>query len=170
MPERGRTALVVPVPELEEITRPWRQRFDPSAAKGMPPHITILFPFARQRHLSPEGLARLATLCAAVRAPTVTFARCRRFAATIWLAPDPATPFAELTRAVVAEWPDLPPYGGAYDEIVPHVTLGQGPDTPFNEIEREIAAQLPVRTVLHAAALFVPAGGRWEQWHTLLFS
>jgi 2'-5' RNA ligase len=170
MPERGRTALVVPVPELEAVTRPWRQRFDPSAAKGMPPHITILFPFKRQRHLSTEGLAHLAALCAAVRAPTVTFARCHRFTATVWLAPEPATPFAELTQAVVAEWPDMLPYRGAYSEIVPHLTLAQGPDAPFDQIEREMAPLLPVQTVLRTASLYVPAGGRWEPWYELPFS
>ena len=39
------SALVVLVPEAESLVRPFRERFDPSAALGVPAHITLLYPF-----------------------------------------------------------------------------------------------------------------------------
>ena len=39
------SALVVLVPEAEAIVGRWRQRYDPSAAVGMPAHNTLNYPF-----------------------------------------------------------------------------------------------------------------------------
>ena len=43
MPE---TALVVEVPEAEPLVSQWRAQHDWSAQRGVPAHITILYPFA----------------------------------------------------------------------------------------------------------------------------
>lgn len=40
------SALVVLVPEAEELVAPFRAAYDAAAAAGMPAHVTILFPFA----------------------------------------------------------------------------------------------------------------------------
>ena len=39
------SALVVLVPEAEALVKPFRDRYDPSAAVGVPAHITLLYPF-----------------------------------------------------------------------------------------------------------------------------
>ena len=39
------SAPVILVPEAEAIVGRWRQRYDPSAAVGMPAHITLNYPF-----------------------------------------------------------------------------------------------------------------------------
>jgi hypothetical protein len=39
------SALVVLVLEAEASVKPFRDRHDPSAAAGMPAHITLLYPF-----------------------------------------------------------------------------------------------------------------------------
>src|ERR1051325_8060387 len=39
------SALVVLVPEAEVFAKPFRDQYDPSAAAGMPAHITLLYPF-----------------------------------------------------------------------------------------------------------------------------
>ena len=43
----------------------------------------------------------------------------------VYLAPEPAAPFVALTEAVGAEFPGFPPYGGAFDEVVPHLTISE---------------------------------------------
>jgi len=43
----------------------------------------------------------------------------------LWLAPEPAQPFVNLTSAVFAAFPDHPPYGGAFDGSAPHLTIGE---------------------------------------------
>lgn len=39
------SALVVLVPEAEALVKSFRDRHDPSAAAGVPAHITLLYPF-----------------------------------------------------------------------------------------------------------------------------
>jgi 2'-5' RNA ligase superfamily len=41
----GESALVVLVPEAEALARPFRDKYEPSAAAGVPAHITLLYPF-----------------------------------------------------------------------------------------------------------------------------
>ena len=43
MPE---TALVIAVPEAEPLVSDWRAQHDWSAQRGVPAHITLLYPFA----------------------------------------------------------------------------------------------------------------------------
>ena len=39
------SGLVVLVPQAEALVKPFRDRYDPSAATGVPAHITLLYPF-----------------------------------------------------------------------------------------------------------------------------
>jgi hypothetical protein len=48
--------------------------------------------------------------------------RVARFPSALLLVPDPPDPFVALTEVVWSSWPRFPPYRGAYDEIVPHLT------------------------------------------------
>ena len=52
-----RASLIVVAGEAERVVAPWRRRFDPEAvARGIPPHITILFPFVRSPDVDAELL------------------------------------------------------------------------------------------------------------------
>jgi hypothetical protein len=107
-----RTALIVPVPEAGDYYRP---------GNGVPAHVTVLFPF-----LEPEQIdeAALAALFAPFPAFEFTLDRLERFEdGTPWLHPSPPVHFVDLTAAVWQRWPERPPYEGAFDEIIPHVTV-----------------------------------------------
>jgi len=43
----------------------------------------------------------------------------------VYLAPNPAEPFQHLTEMLAAAFPDWPPYGGAFDGVVPHLSIGE---------------------------------------------
>ena len=60
----------------------------------------------------------------------------------MWLHPDPSAPFADLTAAVAQRWPDYPPYEGAFDEPIPHLTVSE---TPI-DVARAAADRVPART------------------------
>ena len=50
-----------------------------------------------------------------------------------------------LTRALWDEWPECPPFGGAYDEVVPHLTVALDPAPgQRREIETVVAPLLPL--------------------------
>jgi hypothetical protein len=107
-----RTALIVPVPEAA----PYYQ-----TGNGVPAHTTILFPFLEPGAIDEEALAGF---FAPFPAFDFTLDRFERFEdGTPWLHPDPPTRFVDLTAAVWQRWPECAPYEGAYDEIIPHVTV-----------------------------------------------
>jgi hypothetical protein len=116
-----RTALIVPVPEAESQVGDIRLAHDWSAARGVPAHITVLFPFLDTEALDEGAIADLIS-----GFPAFDFAldRIERFPdGTTWLHPSPSLPFVDLTAAVWQRWPECPPYEGMHDEVIPHLTL-----------------------------------------------
>ncbi|WP_199700857.1 2'-5' RNA ligase family protein [Jiangella rhizosphaerae] len=87
-------------------------------------HVTVLAPFL------PAPDATSLEVVAAILAETAPIAFALRRLETfpngvIYLAPEPAEPFRALTERFVAAFPQCPPYGGQFPDIVPHVTLDQ---------------------------------------------
>lgn len=158
----GQTALVVPVPEAEPAVRAWRDRFDPAARAGVPAHVTVLFPFLPASHVDADTHAALAEILGSHPAFDVRFEDCGRFPGLLYLAPDPDTPFRRLTEAVVARWPEAPPYGGKYAPH-PHLTVAQIRDTPLlDEAEAGLRAQLPFSARVSKVDLVTYTGTEWR--------
>lgn len=61
------TALIVEVPEVEALVGDWRAKHDPVAARGIPAHVTALFPFVPPGELSETVLDELRYLCSTVQ-------------------------------------------------------------------------------------------------------
>ena len=110
MPE---SALVIVVPEAEPLVSDWRAQYDWSAQRGVPAHITLLYPFAPTEKVDDELLSRLRKLFVAEPAISFELARVARFPEVAWLAPEPSEPFKALTDLISARFPDYPPYEGA---------------------------------------------------------
>ncbi len=159
----GPTALVIPVREAEPVVGRWRERHDASAAQGMPAHVTVLYPFLTQAQITTQVTGQLTELFAQRAGFTLTFQDCARFpAGVLHLAPHPAGPLRALTEAVAAAWPQTPPYGGQFEEIIPHLTVAADTDTEvLGRIEEQIAAMLPITATVTQAWLYAPAGSRW---------
>ena len=85
----------------------------------------------------------------------------------IYLAPEPDEPFRRLTLAIWNGWPQTPPYGGRYSEIIPHLTVAQVGDeqlcdriaVKFAQIAR---GELPIKARAIKLALLVKRGGKWQ--------
>jgi 2'-5' RNA ligase len=159
---RGETAVMVPVPAVEPLVRRWRERYDSSAPFGVPAHVTLLYPFLPWTDIDSEVAGRLGALCAGQPVFEVTFRRPARFPSVLYLAPEPAEPFRRLTAAIVARWPEYPPYGGVHDDPTPHLTIADDADDPtMMTIEAEVRPRLPVSTTVDEASLIVFDGVRW---------
>lgn len=125
------TVLVVPVPELEAFVVERTHHYDASFVSADPAfvhaHVTALGPFLDEP--SDADLALVEQV--AGRTPAFDFAldRLGEFAdGIIHLLPEPETPFRALTLRLIAAFPQCPPYGGAFPEPVPHLTLDQRAD------------------------------------------
>ena len=166
MPE---TALLVEVPEAEPFVAEWRAKYDCSAQRGVPAHITILYPFVERERIDDALLDDLRALFAAQAPLEFSLTELRRFPdGTLWLAPDPADLFTKLTEAVVDRYPEYPPYEGIHEEVVPHLTIGDGFNSPpRDDIEAAVTPSLPLRASANAATLFTEGDdGMWSTAHT----
>jgi 2'-5' RNA ligase len=167
----GVSAIIMPVTAAEPLISGWRLRHDPSAASGVPAHVTVVAPFVAPARLTEELIMELGALFAARAAPRVRFARMARFApageaaGVLYLAPEPADELRALTQAVVARWPEAPPYGGLHAEIVPHLTVAIAGEAALDAIERELSGALGTgfAATLDRAEVYVHAGERWRR-------
>ena len=163
MPE---TALVVTVPEAEPLVSDWRAEHDWSAQRGVPAHITILYPVAPTEKVDESLLDQLGQLFAAEAPISFELARVARFPEVVWLAPEPSQPFSALVDLVAARFPDYPPYEGAHDEVIPHLTVAEGGPDLQDRVEAAIAEHLPISAhASHVAFLFEGADGLWSEAH-----
>ena len=148
--KQAESCLVILVPEAETLVKPYRDKHDPSAAAGMPAHVTLLYPF-----LAPDriGTAVVEELRACIgRFPAFGFScgEIGRFPGVIYLAPEPHDPFRALTMAIWNRFPETPPYTGRHADIIPHLSVarfeeekqvGAGADL----FRQDAAEKLPIR-------------------------
>jgi len=160
----GTTALAILVPEADPVVGPSRARHDPAAAAGLSAHVTVVAPFVPEVVLRQSDETRLAELFRGVRPFGATFRRCGRFGATtLFLVAEPGRPFVRLTETVVEAYPAFPPYGGKFEEIVPHMTLADGADAALlDAVEAALPRPLRIETQVREVVLFVRAGDRWN--------
>jgi 2'-5' RNA ligase len=152
--------LAVP-PAIETL----RRAHDPSARDGVPAHVTILYPFLPARRLDAGVRAALEAIAAEVDPFDVTFASAATWPATVYLVPEPAEPFRRLTERVVEAFPGSLPYGGAHDEIVPHLTIADRAGTTLDAIVVTAERALPFRARASAVDVLAtePGASHWAR-------
>jgi 2'-5' RNA ligase len=170
VPAATASAVIVPVPAAEPVVGPHRAHLDRAAGWGVPAHVTVLYPFLPPAALTADAIDRLAAAVASVPAFDATFATPGWFGSDVlWLGPEPAEPLRALTLAVSAAFPDHPPYGGAFDEIHPHVTVAERALGGPGDLERaEVAVRsgLPVTQRVDHALLIAGADAP-RSWRTV---
>ncbi len=138
-----RTALAVVVDETESVVEDFRRRFDPAVERRIPAHVTIVFPFAPP-HVLDAGAVQ--ELYAALPSFAFRLERLERFPEHLWLAPEPQGRFVDLISRTVERFPDYPPYGGAFAEVIPHLTIasGEAVDEAEAAARRDLGPRLPI--------------------------
>ena len=160
------TAIIIAVPEAEPIVDMWRRRYTPDGAEGMPAHVTLLYPFTdtslytagRGREIEDVlgGFARF-------RFRLSSAAYFRGQPSVLYLAPSPPAPFTAMTAALFAQFPEHPPYGGAHDEVIPHLTVAEHDDPDvLSRIEDELDSRLPIEATVSEAQFMEHAPEGWR--------
>lgn len=153
---------MVPVPEAEFLHHRWPDERVHMGVPGLPLHVTVLYPFLGASAID-RGVERELEELVGSRSPfEYELSAIGRFPGVMYLAPSPADGFVALTHAVHARWPSHPLYGGAYDEILPHVTLILG-DEPAG-FAAAIQPTLPITAVARELLLMASEpDGTWSR-------
>jgi 2'-5' RNA ligase len=158
------SALIVEVPEAEPAVGRWRSMLDPVSGVGIPAHVTVLYPFLER--VSDKALQGIKEIAASVQAFSFTLASVARWPGVVYLPPTPTEPFLDLTKRCLERWPHLRPYGGEFDDVVPHLTVAQKKDGPFDDqlaatITEDLETHLPISSRATMVSVWVTDGGAW---------
>lgn len=162
------SAVLLCVPEAEALVGPWRDRGDPSAAAGVPAHVTLLTPFLPVDRLDAGVLAELAWFFRGVDAFEVRFHEVAEFPEAGVLYLDPAEgDLDDLATALARRWPETPPYAGAVAHPHAHLTVVRSADAGLRgEAGNAVRQGLPLVAVVAQAALWTcDDAGRWSEAH-----
>ena len=163
---RVQSAILIPVPQADSIVGRWRFEHDPVAASGVPAHVTLVVPWLPPAEITADDLAELDAELADVKAFDFELTRVDWFGRRVlWVAPEPAGPFRELTNRL-AERFGTPPWDDEFDEVIPHLTVAHASDgVELVPIAADVATRLPLRC--RAEQVWVMIGGRaqWELRH-----
>lgn len=158
------SALIVEVPEAEPVVGRWRSLLDPVSGVGIPAHVTVLYPFLER--LSEKALDGIRDIASLVPAFSFSLVSVARWPSVVYLPPTPVEPFLDLTGRCLTRWPNLRPYAGSFDDVVPHLTVAHEKDGPIDDeladaITDDVAAHLPIDSMATNVSLWVTDGGAW---------
>jgi 2'-5' RNA ligase len=161
------SALVVLIPEADCMLETYLQRCDPCGEVLIPAHVTILYPFKNPDELTSRLIKTLRKLFLDQPAFDVSFLEVQRFPDMLYLAPQPAEPFRILSETVFKHFPDCPPYGGAFAEIIPHLTIAQaGEASQLDRVEANfceaVRGMLPIHARVDCVTLMENSSGGWK--------
>ncbi len=165
------SALVVNVPDAEDPVGDFRQRYDPLEAQGLAAHVTLLSPFMHPDRLTTQVLTELRSFFGSTPRFEFILVGPDRFGEEVlYLKPEPAAVFSDVTRALWSRYPDFPPYEGAFSDVVAHLTLGRvPPSASIDELESEFAevagGALPIHCHVREVTLLVSHADSWTE-HT----
>jgi 2'-5' RNA ligase len=161
--KRGDSALVILIPQVEGIVGRWRERHDPSAAEGMPAHITVLYPFLPESEIDPGARAALSDFSRGHRGFRIVFRNLGRFPKVLWV--DPASPeCTSLLTDARQRWPQCLPYGKADTPVVPHLTVADGASADVEAAaEHFVQSRLPLTVGVDAFSLMIFDGSSWSE-------
>lgn len=149
--QRGHSVLLVPVPALERFIRARWEHYAPELVSRDPAfthaHVTVLAPYLDEP--SADDLAVVGEIVTSTPAFEFRLDDVDAFPDGIVHArPVPTAPFSRLTARLWEAFPQCPPYGGRYDDLVPHVTLDRLSSTVDVTSTRALVGdRLPARCV-----------------------
>lgn len=161
------SALVVLVPEAETLVSKLRAEYDPSAAAGVPAHITVLYPFLPPDRINEAALDRLRTCLRQCHLFDYELVTIGRFPGLVYLEPAPGDLFKAMTVRIWEAFPDCPPYGGKHPDVIPHLTVGaaadqSGRDRIAGKLALAAESVLPITARASGLALMDNSSGPWR--------
>jgi len=132
----------VAFPTLATLLDHWLIPTLGDTARGVPPHISLLYPW-RPAPLQAAAVMGVKAAVACIRPFTAAFRQRGRFPGVLFLRPEPDDALRALTKRLVAAFPDTPPYGGRFLDPAPHLTIAKAPtEDELDRLEGEVTARV----------------------------
>ena len=160
------TPIVVPFDDTPASVASHRRALTGDGADGMPPHVTLLYPFVDAADLTDAVVARLRGVLAAFAPFNVTLARFARFDAqppVLYLEPEPVQLFLAMITALEQEFPAFPPFGGIHETLIPHLTLAYSDvAAALDAVEADVGCHLPIHARVTEVSVMEHGAYNWR--------
>lgn len=148
-----------------------RARYDPVTTRGIPAHVTALWPFVAPEEIDAAVIDGLRAALRTVEPFEFELDHVDEFPGVVWLHPEPDVPFRSLTRAIWTAFPNYPPYRGAFPDSQPHLTVGLADSDAAqhalrSQLDGAVKGRLPVRGRVTALSVFTSDSDRF--WTRIL--
>ena len=164
MDRRVSSSIDLQFGELTERLDRWRKDTVAVAALGVPPHITLLYPW-RKAPFKKGDLRQLEEVLKGFGPFELCFDRLGTFeTGVVYLALEDERRPRELMKALQKAFPDTPPYGGAFADPPPHLTVAKSLTSDLDRMKDEIAAALDLPLNLYAGEVVAMEEGEDGQW------
>ncbi|MGI5451126.1 2'-5' RNA ligase family protein [Streptomyces sp. CA-243310] len=166
MPDPGTTAVVIVLPDAAPLLdAAWR--IDSALVRrGMPAHVSLLYPFVPQSALTGRDEKRVRSLAADFPATDLLLAEVVTAPGFVAVTVPELQPVVDAFRA---QWPGLRPYGGRFGaRPAAHVTVAMGTDDPTTaaRVSTAIGSLLPLRARAAAVQLVELTEEGWQSRFT----
>ena len=133
--------LLLITPQAEPLVGRWRAEHDYAARFGIPAHVTVRTPFLPPEQWRDPGLSLLESFLPI----EVPLARLENRPGGLVVVVEPDDGLREMTDAIGAHWPALPPHKGNRPDLAYHVTVARTADDRIRSQAWEaIAPHLPL--------------------------
>lgn len=128
--------------ELESLISPWHSKLE-TAQKGIPPHITLLWPW-KEAPLKHTDIETLKHVLKDIQTFSVTFNKIEQFQnGTIFLACENTEYIQSIMKTIFDTFPECKPYNGEFMNPTPHLTIAQVSDqSTISQVYDEICTKL----------------------------
>ena len=166
MAQQGITSLVIPVCEAESRIQVFRTEYLHTPGVTMPPHVTVHVPFKHTQEVDEGVLNDLGDLFASHVKFRFVLRKTGRFPSmgVLYLEPEPAAPFHNLSQAIRLRYPDAMP---DFADPVMHLTLARCRSRELDKVEEAFYQAcgdvLPIETTATEVCLFERCDNRWHK-------
>lgn len=170
------SAIIIPLQEIENVIQPIRSKMTIDGAKGLLPHITVLYPFYKDIELLKPDAEHIDLLCQKIKPFKISLTEFQRFAdhGVLYLVPESQIEILNAIQAISKEYPQFPPYEGhiPIDKIIPHSTVAVAKDCrALDAIESQLLTEkkivLPLDLEVKSFWLVVKSNNHWYQYKEL---
>ena len=166
------TAIVIVVPEADNVVSRWQRTLTQAGRNGLAAHITLLYPFADSVSVADrlDDLRRALAPFAPFECTFRDTAYFERPGGILYLRPEPRDILVAMIDSVVAVFPEFPAHGGDVSSIVPHLTVARKDDDAelLRAIEEELTTALPIQARIDTATIVEHVSGAGWREHLSL--
>ncbi len=148
-----KSAIDIHFKEIDDLISKWRHSTIAVASKGVPPHITLLFPW-RPVPITDIDISTLRSVTKGQHPFPIVFTHIEQFSKrVIYLAINEESDVRILIQKIIAAFPDASPYDHEFPNPIPHLTIAKAPDDAtfdalFKEVSASIVSELPIEIIV----------------------